>query len=200
MAETRAALTEKLETLQERMEGTVQTAHTAMENTVNEVKEGIHDTVDTVRRTFDLEYQVQQRPWVMMGAAVLAGYALAVLGHAAARRGSSSEVALPQHEGAEGLPPVVRTNESLTGAPSLAPHSARSEPGLSRFDEEIGKLKSIAIGAAMGMVRDWLKESMPTVSGQVEEVMNSATCKLGGVPIRGPVLPAAPRFASDSER
>jgi ElaB/YqjD/DUF883 family membrane-anchored ribosome-binding protein len=199
MAETRAALTEKLETLQERMEGTVETAHTTVENTVYAVKEGIHETVETVKRTFDLEYQVEQRPWLMMGAAVLAGYALGAIGHAAGRRGLTSEGAPPRQEGADDSPPVLRTNEESPGATSVTTHSSGGRPALSRFDEEIDKLRSIVIGAAMGVVREWLKESMPSVSGQLEEVMDTATRKLGGVPTRSPVVHPTPRVASDTE-
>ena len=52
--DTRSAMTEKLEILEER----------------------VQETVDTVKHTFDLHYQVKQRPWVMFGASLLVGYML----------------------------------------------------------------------------------------------------------------------------
>ena len=53
--QTRAALAEKLELLQNRLEDSVEQVKTA------------------VRRTTDVKYQVSQRPWVMMGLSVFAG-------------------------------------------------------------------------------------------------------------------------------
>src|SRR3712207_1169254 len=39
------------------------------------------DTLETkARQTFDLKYQVSERPWMMLGAAVAAGYVLGSLG------------------------------------------------------------------------------------------------------------------------
>ena len=54
IADTRSALTEKLATL----EGRVQ------------------ETVDGVKHTFDLRYQVKHRPWQMFGGSLLVGYML----------------------------------------------------------------------------------------------------------------------------
>jgi hypothetical protein len=40
------------------------------------VKETVADTVETVRRTSDVRYQVDQHPWLLFGGATLAGYLL----------------------------------------------------------------------------------------------------------------------------
>jgi len=55
MAETRAALTDKLETLQERVQDAAQGA------------------VQSARLSLDIRHQVQQHPWLMFGTAVLVG-------------------------------------------------------------------------------------------------------------------------------
>jgi len=52
--DTLSAMTEKLAILEERGQ----------------------ETVDAVKHTFDLHYQVKQRPWVMFGGALLVGYML----------------------------------------------------------------------------------------------------------------------------
>lgn len=54
IADTRSALTEKLSTLEAR----------------------VQDTVDGVKHTFDLRYQVEHRPWQMFGGSLLVGYML----------------------------------------------------------------------------------------------------------------------------
>ena len=54
IADTRSAITEKLAILEDR----------------------VQETVDGVKHTFDLHYQVKQRPWLMFGGSLLVGYAL----------------------------------------------------------------------------------------------------------------------------
>src|SRR5260370_34005892 len=76
MAETRAALVDKIDALEEKVLGTVETAQATVEHTVESVKGTVEDSVAAVKRTFDLKYQVEQRPWLMLGASVLGGYAL----------------------------------------------------------------------------------------------------------------------------
>jgi len=176
MAETRAALTDKLESLQERVEGTVEAA-----------QETVQDTLQAVKRTFDLKYQVNQRPWTMVGVSVLAGYTLGCLGRVYGGRRAGAPVPI-NGTLADGRSSTFTAHEVL---PVRAPDPqlpVEKRSVLSQFDEELGKLKSVAIGAAMGLVRDWMKEAAPTVSHQLDEVMDSATRKLGGEPIAGPLL------------
>jgi ElaB/YqjD/DUF883 family membrane-anchored ribosome-binding protein len=176
MAETRAALTEKLESLQERVEGTVETA-----------QETVQDTLQAVKRTFDLRYQVNQRPWTMVGVSVLAGYTMGCLGRVYGGRRAGGPVPI-NGTLADGRSSTFTAHEVLpVRAPDPLPPVEKSSV-LSQFDEELGKLKSVAIGAAMGLVRDWMKEAAPTVSRQLDEVMDSATRKLGGEPVAGPLL------------
>jgi hypothetical protein len=178
MAETRAALTEKLESLHDRVEGTVVAA-----------QETVQDTLQSVQRTFDLKYQVDQRPWMMMGASVLAGYALGCLARVPLIRRAGDSIP-PDGADAEGRSSTTRAHEVLPSPQADAHSTGEKGSVLSPFDEELDALKRVAIGAAMGLMRDWLKGALPSVSHQLEEVMDSATCKLGGEPINGPVISA----------
>jgi hypothetical protein len=54
IADTCSAMTEKLAILEDR----------------------VQEAVDGVKRTFDLHYQVKQRPWLMFGGSLLVGYTL----------------------------------------------------------------------------------------------------------------------------
>lgn len=177
MVETRSALADKLDALQDKVLGTV-------EKTV----ETVQDTVAAARRTFDLRYQTEQHPWRMVGLAVLAGAAVdSLLGRSA--------------------PP---TTARLENAPStVGPCSAngtshQAPPAPGPFAEEWQKLKGLAIGAGMALVRDWLKEAVPPLTEQIDELLNSTTTKIGGVPIEDPILsartepPARPRAWSSA--
>jgi ElaB/YqjD/DUF883 family membrane-anchored ribosome-binding protein/molybdopterin converting factor small subunit len=189
MAETRSALTDKIEALEEKVMGTVETAQATVEQTVETVKETVQDTVAAVKRTFDLKYQVDQRPWTMVGASVLAGYALG--NFARDNRHDRASVPVTGNGADMGSRSAVHSERELP-PPRLAEQqqpSLRSRL-LSQFEEEIGKVQSMAIGATMGMLRDWLKQELPRLAPRLEEVMNSATRKLGGK-----LLPPATRRA-----
>ncbi len=95
--QTRANLTEKLETLENQVMGTVQSAlgtvSSARENvegtieqvtstvqeTVEQVTSTVQETVEQVKKTFDLDYQMQARPWVLVGGSVAAGLLVGAL-------------------------------------------------------------------------------------------------------------------------
>jgi hypothetical protein len=85
MEDTRASLSEKLETLEQQIVDTVQGATTAVTDTVASVKDAVTDTVsevkatvsetvDTVKSTFDIEQQVRKHPWLVFAGAIAAGF------------------------------------------------------------------------------------------------------------------------------
>lgn len=203
--DTRSAITAKLEALEDQVVGTMQSAKDSVqetietvrgtvEDTVNTVKETMADTVSSVKETFDLPLQVQRHPWAMVGGSLVAGLVFgAVIGNAR-RRGRmpmdrlSSYAASDRHQ-EEARPqvpsaaPVRHVSENY-----VQPEQPR-EPGLfDRFHSEIEQVKGLAIGMALGVVRDVIKQNMPQVEQQVGEIMDGITTKLGGQPYRGRLL------------
>lgn len=203
MEETRASLTEKLETLEQQVVGTVQDTTTAVKETVASVKEAVQETmqsvkgsvegtVESVKSTFDLRRQTEEHPWLMAGGAVAAGY---VAAHLLERLGSPS--AAPPAPVYSPAPPTNGMGMYCSSPPSAAESPMpreRPEPSLlselgQTFDSELAQLKGLAIGALLGVVRDLLVRSVPEQFGpRLGEVVDSVTIKLGGQPIRGPVL------------
>jgi len=213
--ETRSALTEKLETLEREVRGTVCEARDAVtctvetvrdtvnstlggvretvSSTVETVRDQVQDTMCSVKEALNVQRQVQAHPWVMLGGSVAAGYLLGTLlpqrgnnhgGHEHPSSSSSRYAGTRPYEPerasswSEPTPASSRTPGFLSGiADQLAP--------------EIQKVKGMAIGAAMGLVRDLLKQQIPEqLAGNVDEVLDSVTTKLGGEPVRGSVLEA----------
>jgi len=74
--DSRAAMTEKLAILEARVRGTVEGVQSSLEEIVENVKDRVDTTVETLKRTFDVQYQVDQHPWLMLGGATLVGYLL----------------------------------------------------------------------------------------------------------------------------
>lgn len=203
--ETRSALTDKLETLEGQVRETVQSAKETVEDTIENVKSSVQQTVTSVKRTFDLTYQVDRHPWAMVGGSFLTGL---VLGHYLEGRRQQQHLRSirayaergPDLLRSQGVPESLAAERSNGARPVAPPTQAfaaePAPPGLLRqllhtFDDEIEKVKEVAIGAALGIVRDLAKESFPKLAPQIDEVMNSATAKVGGQPIAGPLVEPA---------
>jgi ElaB/YqjD/DUF883 family membrane-anchored ribosome-binding protein len=90
MDDTRAALSEKLGTLEQRMVDTVHGAADAVVQTVDNVKAAVHDTVENVKHTFDVRQLVDRHPWAMVGGAIAVGF---VASYLLVRRGTAQRVA-----------------------------------------------------------------------------------------------------------
>jgi hypothetical protein len=106
IADTNTAMREKLAILNDRMQETVET---------------VQETVNTVKHTFDLPYQVRQRPWLMVGGSLLVGYTLG-------RRGGSRADS-PREPSGRGQ------------------HPSRVVPN--QVQEELATIKTAAVGAVM---------------------------------------------------
>jgi len=231
MDESRAAITEKLGLLEEKVAETVQSATAsvtetvqnatasvtetvdsvkgAVQGTVDSVRHSVEDTVTSVSEALDLALQVKRHPWAMVMGAMAVGYvgAQMLTTPTGARdrsrfprrhrtNGSIDRLSLERAEG-EGMtsaPPQNRaTNGSSTnGAAGVS--GATSNSGLmsqfgDSFQAEIAKLKSLAVGTVLGVVRDMLTEAgPPSLKHEIAEVIDGFTEKLGGRPISGPVL------------
>jgi len=202
--QTRESLTEKIKTLEEQAKETIQDVKNTVENTVDTVKERVQDTVDTisnrvegtveaVKRTFDIPYQVQQHPLAMAGCSLLAGAAAGYfLG------GRRSYFPYPSSR-ASSRPDVQAFAATHTAA-------APSGPGLlgslvKQFQPEIEKLKEVAIGALLGMARDYVRQAVPpNLAPHLTEVIDNFTRKAGGQPVAGPILSEGTSSTTGSSR
>ncbi len=203
--ETRSALTSKLETLEHEVKETVQSARSAVadtvetvkqtvENTVNTVRGTVQGTVESVKNTFDLRQQVERHPWAAVGGSVAVGFVLGRLVPFEDRvsRGMSRSGEAPGGVFREPPRPPEPVHEFRAAAGPAA--AASSAPGFleemtQKFQPEINKLKGLAIGAVFALVRDMVKQSVPEpLAPQLEQLVDNVAVKLGGEPVRGPLL------------
>jgi len=215
MEETRADLAKKLETLEAKVTDTVQGATAAVSDTVETVKETVEavkesvaetvetvketvgETVEAVKRTFDLKRQVNEHPWAMLGGSVAVGFLVGRL--LPSRSSTTAAASVPEVSSAATRWPTGTTNGGYrpaaeVQAPSAAPAAQPSEPGwfsglMEKFGPEISKMKGLALGTALGIIRDMASRAVPEqLKPKVEEVINTITTKIGGEPIRGPIM------------
>jgi len=217
MQETRTALTEKLDTLQQKVSDTVesittpvtetvQTVTEAVSDTVDTVKESVADAVDSVKTTFDLSHQVQERPWPMMLGSLAAGFMLGRLlpppfrasnpfsgfGDPTAAMKTFDKGHNGHHNGAR--------SESVRSEPAPEPEKGPLSGLADVFHSELDKLKGLGISVAVGLLRDLLTQSVEgEIGGRLKEWMDSLTEKLGGKPLEEPLVTPEPTTASATD-
>jgi ElaB/YqjD/DUF883 family membrane-anchored ribosome-binding protein len=194
--ETRTALTEKLETLENEVLGTVHNVTDTVEQTIENVKETVEDTVETVKRTFDLRHQVEEHPWAMLGASFLTGCLTGTLVEGL-RRGNP-----------RGWAPAAESRSTLASAP---PQPARSESHaptatkrssvltdlMHRFDQEIAEVKELAVKTAVDLFHDFMVQSLSNLRGSLAPQGNGTTTTPGSRPSPDPgAQPGATRYAA----
>jgi len=188
----RGVVTETVSTVKEQVTGTVDTVKQQFTGTVDSMKEQVAGTVDSVKETFDLEHHVVNHPLAMVGGAVALGYLGGVMlnrlgGPATYRRAlpMPAEPQRPSHASNAFTPPPA------TLAATAPPRSLEAMlPGfLQSFEPEIKQLKSVAIGAVFGILRDLVQQRLPpNLNEPVTRVVNDLTTKMGGTPVQGHLL------------
>jgi hypothetical protein len=144
------------------------------------------DTLETkARQTFDLKHQVSERPWMMLGAAVAAGYVLGSLG--GNDREWYDQSMSTDYNQYSGTPRQVQhTATSYTSQSGYPTREQRSQPSgesfLSQFDDEIDMLKTAAISTLTSFLRDTIREYVPSLGQQIDVEAR----KRGGTPSSAP--------------
>jgi len=196
MEETRTALTEKLEILENQVVGTVQDARAAVTetvdtlkdtvstvketvtDTVSAVKESVHDGVATVKDWFDVRAQVDRHPWVMTGGSILAGY---LIGTLCDRLNESETAVAPAAEPIRSDTHRLGNGHRSTTTRAKRHHEPEGGSWLAGFAPELNKLKSLALGTLLGTAREMVVRSVPPELGhKLGEIVDNITAKLGG--------------------
>jgi len=190
MAETRSALSEKLEALQDQVLGTVEgttrsvtdtveAVQEAVQDTVGTVKESFQETVQTVKSAFDLSEQTEKHPWLMMGGAVVVGFVGGRL-----LMGRDYQALPPPSDGSAERRPPSRT-EAATAAVSSAASTTAS------WLEELAaplikQAEGLALGVLAGVAADLVQTSAPEgMRGQLNEMVEKFASSVGTTPLRG---------------
>jgi ElaB/YqjD/DUF883 family membrane-anchored ribosome-binding protein len=196
--ETIESVKNVVDSVKDSVQGTVDSVKDSVQGTVDSVKETMSDTVEGVRQTFDLHRQVDRHPYLMVGGAVVAGFV--------AGRMFTQQTARGMGRAAESFGPTfgrfAQSAASNLGAAATAVGSTAASVGgaaaatggwmgalESAFGPEIDKVKELAIGTLLGVVRDMAVKAAPEkMAPQVREIIDGFTTKLGGKPVEGPVF------------
>jgi ElaB/YqjD/DUF883 family membrane-anchored ribosome-binding protein len=216
---TRTAITEKLEALESHVMDTVQSARDTVEETVQAardtvqaakdtvtdtltsardtvsetietVKSSVAETVENVKQTFDIPAQVRRRPWAMVGGSFALGIFAGYLANRTYRAAAPALARTMQHH----FTPPTPTASPVSLTPAAEPEPAG--PSLfanlaETFSEEIEKAKGLALGYGLAAARDLLKQQIPQLGEQIDDVAQRLTTRLGAEPVPGPVFAPA---------
>jgi gas vesicle protein len=216
MDDTRTSLADKIEALEDQVTDTVKEATTDVSNTVKtvketveevtgDVKEAVNDVTHTVAGTVedmahnvarfvDVSGHVRRHPWIGFGGAIFLGYVAArFLG---ARREGSNESSRSFREPASlstlaATPPRSESRAGVRRAPE-APKSAWPQGWVWK---ELDRLKNIAVGSVLGMVRDLAAAKLPEaiskkICEEVDRVSDDLDAEKIDQPILSPIPPA----------
>jgi ElaB/YqjD/DUF883 family membrane-anchored ribosome-binding protein len=153
----------------ETVEETMQTARDTVEDTIQTAKDTVTgtvtETVETVKQSFDVQRQIQERPLVALGAAALGGF---LLGGAVG--------------GGESKRHRADYSQSSNGGRTYNYQSYRSQPSpLQQAAKSAGldNAMSAVTGALMGMAADRLRgivdESFPNFGERLRREMNTSS-------------------------
>lgn len=151
---TRAALSEKLDTLENK-----------------------------TREAFDLKHHMSERPWTMFGLAVAAGYVLGSMGDSHSESYSSSSYPLattnytPTYTSAG--TGTYTPSQTTSRSPSEQKQSAK-DGFLSHFDEEIAMLKQAAITTLREFLHESIREYAPSISKHMEQSLGEPNAATSG--------------------
>jgi len=133
-------------------------------DTVHKVSEAASHTAARLKEVADIKGHVDHHPWLMFGGAIAAGAILGQMLHA--------------HETAARQTPRI-------AAPPQAP---------SLLAKELTKVKGLALGMALGFVRQALTADLPpALAGEAGEIIDAMTEKLGGKRLSNSELPSGSR-------
>jgi len=204
MEETRTALSDKLETLENKVVSTVEGASDnvtetvesvtdkvqetvasvtdTVQETVAAVKEGVREGVNAVQNMLDCKQHFQNHPWMMLGGSIVAGFALAeFLSRGERASPDAARALLPSGRGTGHRSHHGNGHQGSRGGKNGV-IAGPAEP--SPFQEEWQKLKGLAVGALLGALREVVVKSLPPDLGpQLTQIVDSFTRKMGGEPM-----------------
>jgi ElaB/YqjD/DUF883 family membrane-anchored ribosome-binding protein len=153
IAETRASMTHKLMLLEERVQDTVEEAKATVMDVMDNVKGTAEDLAERTKRAFDPIYQTTQRPWVMLGGAIVAGYVLARLG---------------AHVSASSSFPRARVASSAFTTRVSEIQRGLVDDAMRQAQDEVEHVKDALIIVARRFMRDLAKEALAALADLVE--------------------------------
>lgn len=191
--EVASSVSDTVESVQESVEAVTD----AVQGSVEAVTETVHETVGGMKDFFDIAGHVDRNPWLMIGGATALGFLVSrmLMPPAQSREALPPPPSLPPPTPVSAKAPEMNP-ETSPGAHRLEGHwpeehtHEKSEPkgfleGLTEsYAPLLDKLKSFAIGAAMGVARNVIVPAGAAgIASDIRGMIDNFTKQMGGEPI-----------------
>lgn len=164
MRQTRESISEKVAALETQVLGTVQSAADTLTGTVDAVKsfvatapetmkESVASATEAIKESFDISAKVKENPWVALGTAAAAGFAV---GWLTASKSTSSIPATMAHSPVPSPAPV-----SFASAPAAPARPGPFDEILASITARIKTLAETALDTATAAATQSVKENVP---------------------------------------
>ena len=202
--QTRMAISDKLEMLEQRVEEKMERSRMAVKDLVDHTAGVVEGMMDKTKQTLNPVHQFSQRPWVMLGAAVMLGY-MAGLVETKMRSSGVYPYYTPETEGADVMPPGSRESRTApeegiypyyptgqgrqSGARPrpMGPHMSFIQDVYEGLMEEVDHIKAGVIAAGRVFLRDVSTNIIPSLLHSLgDRVMKSAGSSERPSPFRPP--------------
>jgi ElaB/YqjD/DUF883 family membrane-anchored ribosome-binding protein len=202
--QTREGLADKLEALTQQLTGTVEDVG----ETVEAVVETTKDTISNIKEAFNIPKQVEEHPWLAMGASILVGFIggkiLSSMTSGSDRHHGSHTNGwagpMPQGMSSASAIPMERQTYEEPREQTQEESSGWLSGLKEQFSSELNKAKGLAVGTMFGVVRDMVSQALPeTLKTQVAGMFDSVTEKLGGEPIQQGSLAQEPNGSASQQ-
>jgi uncharacterized protein YjbJ (UPF0337 family) len=165
--QSRQGAADKIDQLKEQVEGTATNMRGQVQDTaeqmIDQVKGTVDETIETVRENFDFKQQIEERPLVALGAALVGGFLLG--GMTRGGHGGHSQAG-SQHPGYSSGTPV---GESMSGATN----GIRSAIQKSGLEDTISSAAAALMGSVTEQVKEVLDRNFPGFNEKMSQAQQS---------------------------
>ena len=151
---------DKIDQLQNQVQGTTgqvrDQVQESVEQVVDQVKGTVDDTVQQVKQSVDFHKQVEERPLVMLGAAVLGGFLLGGMMGGGEKGGHQSQ----------------QSSHGSSSSSSHTPGTLRTAVQKSGLEETISNAGAALLGSVTDQLKSTLDRNFPGFAGKMETVQS----------------------------
>lgn len=189
---THDSMTGKMEEIEGRMQGSAHNVRSSMEEGVNRTVDNVKSTVgnnfEKMKENVDIQQLVEERPWLMLGGSVLAGYMLGSLTErdSSHRHMPYERSAYPYHINRSEhddqhdehdhqhryYSDEVRRTPSASRSRTNAAKAVSSnfvDDVLGQFHEELDTLKDATLATMTRVLRETLHDNLPQLAEEFEQ-------------------------------
>jgi gas vesicle protein len=192
---TQDSMTEKMEQIEGHVRGSARHVRSSVDDTVDRtvhtVRESVGNNIDQMKDKIDVQQLMNERPWLMLGGSMLAGYTLGNLTesrsshrsrpeypYAAAASAHETYAYPPDSTDAEGHPRHDHSEDGSAHAaqsahPSRTSRAKAASSGfvddvLDQFGDEIDALQDAAVSTMTRLLRETLQDNLPQLAEEFD--------------------------------